>query len=223
MKKNVTIRVMMTILLALVAIAVTIAIVKVNVREIGPQGTSVGFADFNEKMRDKIGYSESFYKISKYIGYVVLLVAASFALLGLVQLIKRRSLFKVDANVVALGVIYVILAGIYACFEKFVVNYRPLIMEGKSTVEASFPSSHTILVCVIMGTAIMAWNVLIKNKTAKTALTIISAILIVAMVVTRVLSGVHWFTDIVAGIVYSGVLISLYSVMMAMIYNNKND
>ena len=85
MKKNVTIRVMMTILLALVAIAVTIAIVKVNVREIGPQGTSVGFADFNEKMRDKIGYSETFYNISKYIGYVVLLVAASFALLGFVQ------------------------------------------------------------------------------------------------------------------------------------------
>jgi undecaprenyl-diphosphatase len=143
------------------------------------------------------------YDITDWLGIAAILTALFFALAGLVQLIKRRSLLKVDREVLALGGLYIIVIGLYVLFEKVIINYRPIIMPGSTHPEASFPSSHTILVCIIMGSAAMLLGKYIRNKKLCTALRVMCLSVIAFTVIGRLIAGVHWFTDILGGILIS--------------------
>ena len=151
------------------------------------------------------------YTITDWLGVAALLTAAVFALAGLVQLIKRRSLLKVDKEIFALGVLYSAVIGIYVLFERVVMNYRPIILPGCTKPEASFPSSHTMLVCVMMGSAFLIMHRYIKNKNLCRILQGICAVTIAVTVAGRLISGVHWFTDICGGILISTALLALFS------------
>lgn len=83
-----------------------------------------------------------------------------------------------------------------------------MILDGK--LEASFPSSHTMLTLVILGTAIVEIQRKIKNPKTKYALTVILEIIMAVMVIGRLLAGVHWFTDILGGVLISGFMVSAY-------------
>lgn len=93
-------------------------------------------------------------------------------------------------------------------FEFFVVNYRPVLIEG--VLEASYPSSTTMLMMCIMPTAIMQFHHLISSKRLRNIVNAFCGIYASFMVIGRVLSGVHWFTDIVGGILLSATLVMLY-------------
>lgn len=129
-------------------------------------------------------------------------------MVGLVQLIKRKSLFRVDSSILVLGGFYVLVFLAYLFFEFFVVNYRPVLIEG--VLEASYPSSTTMLMMCIMPTAIMQFHHLISSKGLRNIVNILCGIYASFMVIGRVLSGVHWFTDIVGGILLSATLVMLY-------------
>ena len=73
--------------------------------------------------------------------------------LGLGQLLKGKSLLKVERSILALGVFYAVVMAAYLVFEVWVVNYRPVLIEG--ALEASYPSSTTLLVLCVMPTAMM--------------------------------------------------------------------
>ncbi|MBO6094010.1 MAG: phosphatase PAP2 family protein, partial [Oscillospiraceae bacterium] len=77
--------------------------------------------------------------------------------------------------------------------------------------EASFPSSHTMLVCVIMGSSIPLLGKYVKSDVLCTVLRIICAAIIAVTVIGRLISGVHWFTDILGGILISVMLLNLYA------------
>ena len=151
------------------------------------------------------------YEITDWLGVAAVLTAFLFALTGMVQLIKRRSLLKVDRAILSLGGLYIIVIGLYVLFEVMIVNYRPIIMPGSTGPEASFPSSHTMLVCVIMGSAMMLIDRYITAKTLRSLLRIICAVIIGVTVIGRSISGVHWFTDILGGILISGALLALFA------------
>ena len=140
-------------------------------------------------------------------------LAASICLLIIVirLFVKRKSLAKVDKEIFALGGLYIIVIGLYALFEVVVINYRPVIMSGEEHPEASFPSSHTVLICVVMGSTIMLLDKYIKNNSLCNALKILCAIIMVVTVVGRLVSGVHWFTDIIGGVIISVALLALFS------------
>jgi undecaprenyl-diphosphatase len=144
-------------------------------------------------------------------GILALLVCAIFALVGLIQLVQRKSVFKVDATIIKLGCLYAVVLGLYALFEKVIINYRPMIMYDSSEPEASFPSSHTMLICVVMGSTIMVLNQYIKNKRLVSILQVACAIIMVITVLGRLICGVHWFTDIMGGIFISIALLSAFS------------
>lgn len=146
------------------------------------------------------------YDITDWLGIAAILTALFFALAGLVQLIKRRSLLKVDREILALGGLYIIVIGLYVLFEKVIINYRPIIMPGSTHPEASFPSSHTMLVCIIMGSAAM----LLGKYKLCTALRIMCLSVIAVTVIGRLIAGVHWFTDILGGILISITLLSVF-------------
>ena len=183
----------------------------VDVRPIGPEGTSIGLSYLNQSVFDRFGVNMLWYEITDWLGVAAVLTAFLFALTGMVQLIKRRSLLKVDRAILALGGMYIIVAGLYILFEVLIVNYRPIIMPGGTGPEASFPSSHTMLVCVIMGSAMMLIDRYIAVKTLRGLLRIICAVIIGVTVIGRSIAGVHWFTDILGGILISAALLALFA------------
>lgn len=183
----------------------------VDVDSIGPEGTRIGLSHINKSVSDLFGQRLFWYDATEVLGVIAILVAAAFAFTGLIQLIKRKSLAKVDKEIFVLGGLYIIVIGLYAFFEVFVINYRPVIMPGEEHPEASFPSSHTMLICVVMGSTIMLLNKYIKNKSLCNALKILCALIMIVTVVGRLISGVHWFTDIIGGIIISVALLALFS------------
>lgn len=183
----------------------------IDVRPIGPEGTSIGLSRLNGFFFRLSGVNILWYHITDWLGIAAILVAFLFAMAGFVQLIKRRSIFKVDREILALGCLYIVVIGLYVLFEIVIVNYRPIIMPDGIHPEASFPSSHTMLVCVIMGSAIMLIGKYLKEKPLCRVLRGICAAIIGMTVVGRLIAGVHWFTDIVGGILISIFLLSLFS------------
>jgi undecaprenyl-diphosphatase len=186
----------------------TIAIQFIDVNAIGPQNSSVGFSTLNQFIHNLTGVNMVLYTITDWLGLVPLGFAMGFALVGFKQLIKRRHILKVDFNILALGGFYIVVFAIYIFFEMFVINYRPVLING--ILEASYPSSTTMLVMCIMPTAIMQFNNRIKNETLKKLISVSIIVFILFMVIGRILSGVHWITDIIGGAMLSCGLVMLY-------------
>ena len=186
----------------------TVALHFVDVRAIGPEGSSVGFATLNKLIHNSTGVHMMLYTITDWLGLVPICLIMGFGVLGLCEWIKRKNLFKVDCNILVLGGFYIVVMAIYIFFEMFVVNYRPILINGY--LEASYPSSTTMLVMCVMTTAIMQFNARIKNSGFKKCVNILITAFIAFMVIARLLSGVHWFSDIIGGAVLSGGLVMIY-------------
>lgn len=180
----------------------------VDVQAIGPQESTVGFATINGFIHNLTGVHMTLYAITDWLGLVPLLFVTGFALLGLIQWIKRKSLLKVDCSVLVLGGFYIVVMAVYVFFEMFVINYRPVLIDG--ILEASYPSSTTMLVMTVMPTAIMQFNTRIKNRVLRQCVALVITAFIVFMVVGRLVSGVHWFTDIIGGALLSTGLVMMY-------------
>ena len=186
----------------------TVLVCFVDVRAIGPEGSSVGFATLNGFVHELTGVNWLLYTVTDWLGLVPIAVALGFAILGLVQLIKRKSLWKVDHSILALGVFYIVVMAAYLVFEIVVINYRPTLIEGY--LEASYPSSTTMLVMCVMPTAAMQLNARIKNTVFRRCVIITIIVLIAFMVISRFLSGVHWITDIIGGAMFSAGVVTTY-------------
>ena len=197
--------------IGLLLTVILIALVRlVDAAPIGAQGTSIGLSHLNQFVFDLFGVNMLWYNITDWLGVAAVLTGFVFAVTGLVQLIKRRSLLKVDREILSLGGLYIVVIGLYLFFENVIINYRPIIMPDNTSPEASFPSSHTMLVCVIMGSAAMLINRYIRNKPLNRILRAVCYVIIGVTVVGRLIAGVHWFTDILGGILISVTLLSLY-------------
>ena len=186
----------------------------IDVQTIGPQGSSVGFATLNGFVYNLTGVHMSLYAITDWLGLVPLAFVMGFALLGLVQWIKRKYLLKVDYSILVLGGFYIVVMAVYMLFEVFVVNYRPVLIGG--ILEASYPSSTTMLVMCVMPTAVMQFNARIKNNILKRFVASAITVFVVFMVIGRLLSGVHWFTDIIGGALLSAGLVMMYRAIICL-------
>ena len=186
----------------------TAAVRLFDVRPIGPNGSSVGFAALNGAVRELTGVHMALYTVTDWLSLIPLFVAIGFAALGLWQLIRRKSFFKVDYNIIVLGGFYVLVMAVYLFFEAVVVNYRPVLIDG--FLEASYPSSTTVLVMCVIPTAMMQLHQRIGNKTVRAVVLVALALFTVLMVLGRLMSGVHWITDIIGGMLLSAGLVMLY-------------
>ena len=186
----------------------TVAISFVDVRAIGPQGSSVGFACINGYVHNLTGVHFSLYNITDWLGLVPIFVCMGFGALGLMQWIKRKSICKVDHDILVLGGFYIVTIAAYLFFESVVINYRPVLINGY--LEASYPSSTTLLVTCVMPMAVMQFNSRIRNKLLRNIVAATLVAFIAFMVIGRLLSGVHWLTDIVGGALLSTGLVLMY-------------
>ena len=186
----------------------TVLVCFVDVQAIGPEGSSVGFATLNGCVHDFTGVNISLYVITDWLGLIPIGVAFGFAVLGLVQWIKRKSILKVERSILALGGFYIVVMAVYILFQMVVINYRPTLIDGY--LEASYPSSTTMLVTCVMPTAMMQFSARIKNKVFSRCVMIAIAVFIVFMVIGRLVSGVHWITDIIGGALVSAAIVWMY-------------
>lgn len=188
----------------------------VDVQEIGPRDSAVGFAALNAYFHGLTGVNMTLYTITDWLGLVPIAVALSFAIFGLVQWIQRKSLFKVDKDVLLLGIFYIVVIAVYILFERVVVNFRPVLIDGY--LEASYPSSTTLLVACVMPTAWILLRERIKNERLRRWIFLLIAVFTVFMVAGRLLSGVHWLSDIIGGILLSAGLVTAFCAV-----NNLED
>lgn len=196
-----------SISLFITSLLYTIIIKTVDVKIIGPNGTSVGLAGINSFFHNMLGLNMGWYKLTKYLGIIPFLIVAYYGLIGLKQLINRKSLLKVDRRLLFLGGFYILVGITYIFFEKVIINYRPVILKGQ--LEASYPSSHTMLAVCICLSSLLISKYYIKNKKLKKIFDRCTIILMLALIIGRLLSGVHWITDIIGGIIISLFLVSI--------------
>lgn len=192
-----------------VFIVFTVLVSFVDVKAIGRQGSDVGFATANETFRNFTGYHEGLYDFTEILGYLCFVPIAVFGLLGLYQMVKRKSFLKVDKDILLLGCFYAVLLAAYVLFEKLVINYRPEFA-GETVLEPSYPSSHTLLFGGVMATTVMQLLKRIRNSAVKwiaVCAVVLSAILVVF---GRLFSGVHWLTDILGGMLLGTSLVWMY-------------
>lgn len=201
-KKNILI----CILLVLLSIIYTILVKYVDTSIIGPNGSVVGFSSLNSFVFNLTGNNMTLYKITEILGIIPILIALMYAVIGLIQVIDRKSL-KVDKELIALGILYVVVILIYVFFEKCIINYRPVLIDG--ILEASYPSSHTLLSICICGSALLINKYLFNNKKIYKYINIVSIISMVLIVLGRLLSGVHWASDIIGSIIISIALLKI--------------
>ena len=187
----------------------TISLCFIDKRAIGPKGSIVGFSTINGIFHNFIGVNIALYNLTDWLGLVPIAFALGFAFLGLVQWIKRKHILKVDYSILILGVFYIITVAAFVIFEIFPVNYRPVLING--CLEASYPSSTTLIVTCVMPASLMQFNARIKNRILKLAINFFIDFFICFMVMARLISGVHWITDIIGGLLLSLGLVAAYS------------
>ena len=186
----------------------TLLIQTVDVQSAGVNGTDIGLATVNVKFHSLTGVSMTLYNITDWLGLVPLFVCMGFAFVGLVQLIKRKSLIKVDADIIFLGIYYVIVIAGYLVFEMIPINYRPILIN--SFMEASYPSSTTLLVLSVMPTLVFQVERRAGNNIVRKLVFVLTAVFSAFMVIGRLVSGVHWITDIIGSVLLSAGLFCVY-------------
>ena len=199
----------------------TILVKFVDVAQIGPQGTSVGFSTINNFFHKLIGVNMTFYDISEIAGYIPFLMVGGYALVGLYQLVKRKSIKKVDKEIITVGVFYVVVLFLYVFFEKVIINYRPIVMEGELQPEASFPSSHTLLSLCICGSTIILNKLRYSRIKAAQYETKVALVVAPIILFGRLFSGVHWFSDIMGGVIISITLLYIFNFALNYIKEKK--
>ncbi len=202
--RNIIISVFLTIL----SICYTLLVKFIDVDSIGPNGSEVGFSKLNGWFSNLVGSNMTIYKITEVLGILVIAIVLIYGCIGLYQLVKRKSLLKVDKEILILGGFYVLMAITYVLFEKVVINYRPILIDGE--LEASYPSSHTILaICIALSSLKVSKEYFNKKYIKK--INIITIVLMSLVVIGRLISGVHWISDIIGGIIISLTLLSYFN------------
>ncbi len=186
----------------------TLFIQTIDVQPIGINGTNIGFSTFNSWFHRLTGANMTLYTITDWLGLIPIFVCMVFAVIGFAQLVKRRSIIKVDFDIIVLGIYYVIVILFYLLFEMLPINYRPILING--FMEASYPSSTTLLVLGVMPTLDFQAKGRIKKDKIKVVVCVLSGVFSILMVVGRLVSGVHWFTDIIGSIFLSAGLFYIY-------------
>ena len=200
----------------------TVLLLTVDVRPVGPLGSEVGLAGLNAAAFSALGTSETFLEIGELLGLFALFVVGGAALFGIVSLVRVRSLRRIDRGLLLLGGFYAILLALYVLFEVAVLNYRPVMTGG--VLEASYPSSHTMLaVFVFIGGWLFARRYLAGRRAADVALGTTAALLSLITALSRLLAGVHWLTDVIGALLLSGALLCFFAALLCRLDARTRD
>ena len=107
-----------------------------------------------------------------------------------------------------LGILATLVLWAYLLFEALAVNYRPILIDGY--LEASYPSTTTLLALCVIPTGMLQLHARLQSRMLRRSLLVLLGAFTGFMVIGRLLSGVHWLTDIIGGVLLSAGLVLLY-------------
>lgn len=194
----------------------------VNIKKLPESDSELGLSAINESVAAVIPFNSFWYGVSEVLGYITLFVALCFASVGAIELIKRKSLLKVDKPILVLGGLYIITVLLYLIFNHVSVNVRPVLLPGEEAFESSFPSSHSLLAITVWGSTYVLITKFLKNKRRKSLFHICCVFIAASLVITRFLSGAHWLTDIIGGLLLGAALVFIFSSFLQIITSGKN-
>lgn len=203
----------------IIFIIFTLLVKSVDVQAVGPLDSEVGFATVNRAIADKLPYNDLMYNLSEVLGYIAILSVGFFGLFGIMQLFIKKGFSKVDKDLYILCGLYACVLASYLLFEKIIINYRPVIMDGE--LEASYPSSHTMLSVAFMLAAIQQFSMRLKKVHTRRIVIAFCAAIGIGVIITRIAAGVHWFTDILGAVILSIAWFLLYFAAIRTIYPKK--
>ena len=192
----------------------TLLLCYVDVKNIGPQNSTVGLSTINHFVHNLTGVNLTLYVITDWLSLIPLGICAGFAVMGMLQWYRRKQLLRVDFSILVLGGFYLVVMFVFLLFEILIINYRPILIDG--CLEASYPSSTTMLTLCVMCSTMLQLKSRIKHQQPKCVLMLAFNSFTVFMVIGRFLSGVHWFSDIVGGCLLSAALIALYDAVCSL-------
>ena len=186
----------------------TVLIQCVDVQAVGPKGTKVGFAAWNVRFHQLTGVNMTLYTVTDWLGLVPIFICGCFGIVGLRQWILRKKFLQVDSDILLLGAYYLLVIAGYLIFEMVPINYRPILIDGY--LEASYPSSTTLLVLSVMPTLKFQADRRCGKQTVRNLAAAFAILFSLFMVIGRLISGVHWATDIIGSVFLSAGLFLLY-------------
>ena len=217
-KKNKILVILSTILIALF-VGLTLLVKFVAVSASGPNGSIIGRAGFNLSIFNTLGQSETWDKVSDICLIFAIVLVGIIAIIGIIQLIKRKSIKKVDKEIICFGIMLIMIAVAYILFELITINYRPVLVDGE--LEASYPSTHTLIVLCITLSAMLISKNYISNKALYIMFNIFCIVLTIVCIIARLLSGMHWATDIIAGVILSSLIVIIFKTLTC--YTSKRS
>lgn len=191
----------------------TVLIQCVDVQQTGVNGTKIGFASVNTWFHNLTGVHMWIYTATDWLSAVPFVICLGFCAVGLIQLIRTKSIMKVDRDILLLGIYYIMVILAYLLFEKIVINYRPILIEG--AMETSYPSSTTLLVLSVLPTLNFQIGRRARSESVRRITAVFVYLFSAFMVIGRLVSGVHWLTDIIGGVLLSSGLFMLYRAAVA--------
>lgn len=197
----------------------TVLIQTVDVKPVGQNGTDIGFSAINTRFFSLTGVHMTVYTLTDWLGLVPIIVCTAFGIIGFAQMIKRKSLLKADHDIILLGIYYIVVILGYLLFEMVPVNYRPIPICGMA--EASYPSSTTLLVLSVMPTLTFEVKRRAENTAVIRTVEYMTVIFSAFTVTGRLVSGVHWLTDIIGGVLLSSGLFYIYKGAVLALDNGK--
>ena len=199
----------------------TILILTIDVKPVGVNGTTIGFATANTWFHELTEVHMTVYTVTDWLGLVPICICGFFGIVGLRQLIRRKSIFKVDADIILLGIYYVVVIFAYLVFEMIPINYRPILIDG--FMEASYPSSTTLLVLSVMPSLKFQMARRSRNVALRNTVNMFATAFSAFMMIGRLLSGVHWCTDIIGSVLLSAGLFKLYQFSVGFVEQRKSE
>lgn len=201
-------------------IILTVLVLVVDVKVNDVTGTDIGLSTFNEFFND-LPKNNIWDQISDIVMYISLASILVFVGIGIYQWIKRRSLKKVDFEIMFLGVFIVLMVGFWLVFDKLVViNYRPMKINGE--IESSYPSTHVMVVTFLLFASCYfinkKWNTKLVNVLSYT----VASIIVIATSIFRVAAGMHWVTDVLGGILL-GIVLYLGFLSVILLHQQRLD
>ena len=96
--------IIISVSLFIISIIYTVMVKYVDVKQIGPNNSSVGFSGINKWFSNLIGSNMTIYKISELLGYIIMLLVLIYGFIGLYQFVKRKKITKVDKEIIILPI-----------------------------------------------------------------------------------------------------------------------
>lgn len=180
-------------ILWLILLIFTILVSFVDVKIFNVTNTKIGLYSLNKIFLVNSINSNYINIISNGIFLICLLVIILMLLLITFEYFKTK---KINKNNLNFFIHFLIMVLIWIIFDKIlIINYRPILINGN--IEGSYPSTHVMVSTFVLLFLSDQLKKIFKNDKI---FYIISIGLIIIQSISRILLTMHWFTDIIGGL-----------------------